>query len=96
MQLRKGNGLEAQKHPFTNLMTSREVCFLSGSCLCDITDTLPSLSQFTGYYALLFFHGADSDTGRNSLRRVKEDYRALGRVVFISPPGQMKDLKGPV
>lgn len=87
-----------------HLLISREVGFLPRSCIRNVTETLPTLIQFTGYYPLLLFHLGNSDTDRNSLRRVRKDYRALGeltrdfeaQVVFLSSWSNERDLKGPL
>lgn len=72
---------EAKKHPFADLMIFREVCFLPGAPIRDVTERLPNLIQFADYYPLLLFHVDNSDTDRNRLRRVKKDYRTLGEGV---------------
>ena len=72
----------------------REVCYLLGARVKDVRKKLPSPVWPSDYYPLLLFQVGSNDIGRNSLKTMKKDFRALGRqvkglgeqVVFSSIP----------
>ena len=69
-----------------------EGCYLPGAK--DMRKKLPCLVRPPDYYPLLLFQVGSNDIGRNSLKPMKKDFRALGRqvktlgagVVFSSIP----------
>lgn len=59
----------------------REVSCLPGARIKDIRRKLPSLVQSSDYYPLLIFQVGSDEVGTRSLRAMKNDFRALGRLV---------------
>lgn len=55
---------------------SRQVCCVPGALIRDAAERLPDCC-----YALLVVHMAVSDIESSSLKSIKKDYRALGKVV---------------
>ena len=56
-----------------------EGCYLPGAK--DMRKKLPCLVRPPDYYPLLLFQVGSNDIGRNSLKPMKKDFRALGRQV---------------
>ncbi|XP_074991813.1 uncharacterized protein LOC142074828 isoform X2 [Calonectris borealis] len=62
----------------------REVCCLPGAQIRDVTTRLESLVQPSDYYPFLLFHVGTNDVATKSLRSIKRDFRALGRMLKTS------------
>lgn len=64
---------------------------------------MPQFTKSTDYYPLLLFHVGTNSAGRQNVRRIKEDYKALGgqlkntgaQVIFSSilPVGRRREAR---
>uniref|UniRef100_A0A8C8E8K1 SGNH hydrolase-type esterase domain-containing protein n=1 Tax=Otus sunia TaxID=257818 RepID=A0A8C8E8K1_9STRI len=59
----------------------REVCCLPGARVKDITRRLPSLVKPKDYYPLLVFQVGSDDVTRRSIKSMKRDFKALGKMI---------------
>lgn len=56
---------------------SSELCCLPGAKIQGVTERLPQLVQSTDRYRLLLFHVGTNDMVKESLSKIKKDFRAL-------------------
>ena len=59
----------------------REVCCIPGACVKDLTRRLPSLVKPKDYYPLLVFQVGSDNISRRSIKSMKRDFRALGKLI---------------
>ncbi|TRZ16813.1 hypothetical protein HGM15179_010322 [Zosterops borbonicus] len=59
----------------------REVCYLPGAWIKDITMRLPGLIQPTDCYPLLILQAGSDEIEKRSVKAIKREFRALGHVV---------------
>ena len=62
-------------------LSHREVCCVPGAWVQDITERLPGLIQLSDYYPLLILQAGSDEIEKRSVRAIKRDFRALGKVV---------------
>lgn len=71
-----GRGIEAPIYQPD--IHSREVCYLPGAKIQDVTKKLPQLAKSADYYPLLLFHMVTNDMVKHCLDKIKQDLKALG------------------
>jgi len=59
----------------------RELCCLLGARVKDIARKLPRMVRPSDYYPLLLFHVGADEVAVTSLRVIKKEFKALGRLV---------------
>jgi len=74
---------EALRHQEACLLDiqSSEHCCLPGAEILDVTERLPQLVKSTDFYPLLLFHECANVTVKQSLGKIKLDFRGLGEHV---------------